>query len=104
MYLSAIAPWDYSFTDGSAYLRIQQYNENNRGITEETAEELRARPEVTAVSALKTHETELTASDPLRRRIADYYNQPYDETMTLRETQAGYPDCAGLLPFHQRQF
>lgn len=97
MYLSAIAPWDYSFTDGSAYLRIQQYNENNRGITEETAKELRARPEVTAVSALKTHETELTASDPLRRRIADYYNQPYDETMTLRETQAGYPDwCAGL--------
>ena len=27
----------------------------------------------------------------------DYYNQPYDETMTLKETQAAYPEwCDGL--------
>ncbi len=97
LYLSAISPWDYSLTDGSAALSVQRYNEKNRGITEETVEELRERPEVTAVSALKSHETALTAPDELRRRIADYYSQPYDETMSLREAQAGYPDwIAGL--------
>ena len=97
LYLSVMCPWDYSFMDGSAYLNVQQYNEKNRGITEETVAELKARPEVTDVSVLKSHETELTASDTLRRRIVDYYNQPYDETMTLKETQAGYPHWgAGL--------
>lgn len=97
IYLSAFSPWDYSLSDGSAYLSVQRYNENNRGITEETVKDLQARPEVTAVSTLKSHEAELTASEELRRRIADYYNQPYDETMTLKESQAGYPDwCAGV--------
>lgn len=97
MYLAGVSPWDYSFADGSAYLSVQRYNENNRGITDSTVKELQARPEVTAVSALKSHEAELTASDELRRRIVDYYNQPYDETMTLKETQAAYPEwCDGL--------
>lgn len=90
MYLSGMSPWDYSLVDGSAQLSVQRYNENNRGITGETVKELQARPEVTAVSGLKTHEVELTAPDVLRRRIVDYYNQPYDDTMTLKETQAGY--------------
>ncbi|MDE6203313.1 MAG: ABC transporter permease, partial [Lachnospiraceae bacterium] len=97
IYLSVYSPWDYSLSDGSAYLSVQRYNENNRGITEETVKELKARPEVTAVSALKSHETELIASEQLRQRIVDFYNQPYDETMTRKESQAGYPDwCAGV--------
>lgn len=98
IYLSAFSPWDYSLSDGSAYLSVQPYNEKNRGITEETVKELQSRPEVTAVSALKSHETELFASDKLRRRIVDYYNQPsYDEMMTRRASMAGFPDwCAGM--------
>ena len=97
IYLSATSPWDYSFVDGSAYLPIQQYNEHNRGITKETVKELQARSEVMTVSTLKSHEVELVASDELRQRIVNYYNQPYDETMTLKESQAGYPDwCAGV--------
>ena len=97
MYLSLNSPWDYSLVDGSAYLSVQRYNENNRGITQETVEELQARPEVTAVSALKSREIELSASKELQQRIVDYYSQPYDGTMTLKETQAGYPEwCAGV--------
>ena len=97
LYLSVMSPWDYSLSDGSAYLSIQRYNEKNRGITEKMVDDLKSRPEVTAVSALKSHELTLTASEELRKRIVDYYNQPYDETMTLRESQAGFPEwCAGL--------
>ena len=97
LYLSVMSPWDYSLSDGSAYLSMQRYNEKNRGITEKMVDDLKSRPEVTAVSALKSHELTLTASEELRKRIVDYYNQPYDETMTLRESQAGFPEwCAGL--------
>lgn len=97
LYLSVASPWDYSLADGSAYLSVQRYNEKNRGITEENVKELQARPEVTEVSTLKSRELELSASDELRRRIVDYYNQPFDETMSRKEAQAGYPDwCAGL--------
>ena len=60
-------------------------------------DEIRTRPEVTEVSSLKSHEIALIASDELRQRIVDYYNQPYDETMPLRESQSGFPDwCAGV--------
>lgn len=97
IYLSVMSPWGYSLTDGSAYLSVQRYNENNRGITDETVEQMKERPEVTSVSVLKSHEMKLTASEELRRRMIDYYDQPYDETMTLRESQAAYPDwCSGL--------
>ena len=90
-YLSVMSPWDYSLCDGSAYLAAQQYNEKNLGITEATVEELKNRPEVISVSALKSREVPMEASDSLRRRITDFYDQPYDETQTLRETQSGYP-------------
>ena len=97
LYLAGLSPWDYTLADGSAYLSMQRYNENNRGITGETVQELRNRPEVVKVSGLKSKEVTLTASDELRRRIVDYYNQPYDDTHTLRETQEGYTDwCQGL--------
>ncbi len=97
IYISAFSPWDYSLTDGSAYLNLQQYNEQNTSITKETVQEIRSCSEVTAVSVLKTHEIDLTASDELRRRIVDYYDQPYDGTVTLREVHAGYPDwTAGM--------
>lgn len=97
LYLSAMSPWDYSLADGSAYLSVQRYNEANQGITEQTVGELKERPEVMQVSSLKSREVLLTASEELRQRIVDYYNQPYDETMTLRESQAGFPEwCAGL--------
>ncbi len=97
LYLSEMSPWDYCLMDGSAYLSAQRYNENNRSITAETVKELQARPEVTAVSSLKTREIQMTASEKLRRRIADYYRCSYDETMTLLEANAVYPDwCAGL--------
>ena len=92
-----MSPWDYSLSDGSAYLSVQRYNEANQGITEQTVDEIRTRPEVTEVSSLKSHEIALVASDELRQRIVDYYNQPLDETMTLRESQSGFPDwCAGV--------
>ena len=92
-----MSPWDYSIADGSAYLSVLRYNESNRAITEEMVEALSGRPEVTSVSGLKSRELTLTAPDSLRQRIVDYYNQPYDDTMTLRDTQAAYPDwCAGL--------
>ena len=97
LYLSAMSPWDYSIADGSAAMSMQQYNQNSESITEETVETIRNRPEVTSVSALKSHEVKLTASETLRKRVVDFYNQPYDETMTLRETQEGYPGwIAGL--------
>ena len=97
LYLSEMSPWDYCLMDGSAYLSAQRYNENNRSITAETVKELQARPEVTAVSSLKTREIQMTASEELRRRIADHYSDSYNETMTLLEASAVYPDwCAGL--------
>ena len=49
------------------------------------------------VSVLKSKEVELTASDELRKRLVDFYNEPYDETMTRKESQAAYPNwIAGL--------
>lgn len=92
IYLSSMFPWDYSLCDGSAYLSAQQYNEKNQGITEETVAELKKRPEVTSVSVLKSHEISMAASGTLRERITAFYNQPYDENQTLRQTQAAYPE------------
>ena len=92
LYLSAFSPWDYSIADASAATSYQRYNERNQGIPQEMVDELKARPEVTSVSALKSREVTLTADDPLHQRVVDYYNQPYDETMTLKESQAAYPD------------
>lgn len=92
LYLSGMSPWDYSITDGSAYFSAQIYNEKNQSVTEEMVTDLRERQEVTAVSRLKTKEIMLTAPDELRRRVIDYYNQPYDETMTLKESQEGFPE------------
>ena len=74
LYLEAMSPWDYTIADGSAYLSVQQYNQNNHSITDETIEELRSRPEVLHVSALKTRELSLTASEELRPRLISYYN------------------------------
>ena len=56
LYLSAMSPWDYSITDASAATPYQQYNEHNRGVTEEMVKKLRTRPEVDSVSALKSRE------------------------------------------------
>lgn len=100
LYLSAMSPWDYSITDASAATPYQQYNERNRGVTEEMVKELRNRPEVTSVSALKSREVPLTADETLRERVVDYYDQPYDETMTIKESQAAFPDwMAGIDQF-----
>lgn len=92
LYLSAMFPWDYSLCDGSAYLSGQQYNEKNTGITEETVEELKKRSEVKSVSVLKSHEVSMKAPTKLCRRITEFYDQPYDETKTLRETQEAFPE------------
>lgn len=92
LYLSAMFPWDYSLCDGSAYLSGQQYNEKNTGITEETVEELKKRSEVKSVSVLKSHEVSMTAPTKLCQRITEFYDQPYDETKTLRETQEAFPE------------
>ena len=100
LYLSAMSPWDYSITDASAATPYQQYNERNRGVTEEMVKELRNRPEVDSVSALKSREVPLAASSELQERVVDYYNQPYDETMTIKESQAAFPDwMAGIDQF-----
>lgn len=97
LYLAAFSPWDYSIADASAAISYQRYNERNQGITREMVDELKTRPEVTSVSALKSREVPLTANETLHQRIVDYYNQPYDETMTLKESQAAYPDwMAGI--------
>lgn len=97
LYLNGMSPWDYTIEDGSAASTVQRYNPNNRAITEQIVSDLRGRSEVLEVSVLKSKEVELTASDELRQRIVDFYNEPYDETMTRRESQAAYPDwCAGL--------
>lgn len=97
LYLSATSPWDYTIEDGSAASAVQRYNPNNRAITEQTVSDLRGRSEVLEVSVLKSKEVKLTASDELRRRIVDFYNEPYDETITRKESQAAYPDwCDGL--------
>ncbi len=91
-YLSSMFPWDYSLCDGSAYLSQQQYNEKNQGITEKTVEELKKRPEITSISALKSHEVPMEAPKELIERITAFYDQPYDETQTLRETQKAFPE------------
>ena len=97
LYLNGMSPWDYTIEDGSAVSTVQRYNPNNRAITEQLVSDLRGRSEVLEVSVLKSKEVKLTASDELRQRIVDFYNEPYDETMTRRESQAAYPDwCAGL--------
>nr|WP_300912459.1 FtsX-like permease family protein [uncultured Acetatifactor sp.] len=97
LYLNGMSPWDYTIEDGSAASTVQRYNPNNRAITEQIVGALRGRSEVLEVSVLKSKEVELRASDGLRQRIVDFYNEPYDETMTRRESQAAYPDwCAGL--------
>ena len=92
LYLAALSPWDYSIADASAATSYQRYNENNLGVAQEMVDELKARPEVTSVSALKSREVPLDADETLHQRVVDYYNQPYDETMTLRESQAAFPD------------
>ena len=91
LYLAALSPWDYSIADASAATGYQRYNENNQGVTQEMVDALQVRPEVVSVSALKSREVPLVASEELRQRVVDYYNQPYDETMTLRDSQAGFP-------------
>ncbi len=91
-FLSLVSPWDYSLVDGSAYLSVQHYNEKNQGIIKATVEELKNRPEVRSVSTLKSREIKLKASDELRQRIIDFYNQPYDGAQTIRESQSGFPD------------
>lgn len=97
LYLNGMSPWDYTIVDGSAATSEQRYNPNNRAITDQIVSDLRERSEVLEVSVLKSKEMELMASDELRQRIVDFYNEPYDETMTRRESQAAYPDwCAGL--------
>lgn len=97
LYLNGVSPWDYTIEDGSAASTVQRYNPNNRAITEQMVNDLRGRSEVKEVSVLKSKEVELTASDELRKRLVDFYNEPYDETMTRRESQAAYPDwIAGL--------
>ena len=83
-----MSPWDYTIEDGSAASTVQRYNPKNRAITEQIVSDLRGRSEVLEVSVLKSKEVELTASDELRQRIVDFYNEPYDETMTRRESQA----------------
>lgn len=97
LYLNGVSPWDYTIEDGSAASSVQRYNPNNRAITEQMVSDLEERIEVQEVSVLKSREVELTASDELRQRLVSFYNEPYDETMTRRESQAAYPDwCAGL--------
>lgn len=97
LYLNGVSPWDYTIEDGSAASTVQRYNPNNRAITEQMVNDLRGRTEVQEVSVLKSKEVELTASDELRKRLVDFYNEPYDETMTRKESQAAYPDwIAGL--------
>ena len=98
IYMEGLSPWDYSITDGSAYLSVQQYNQENRGLTDETAEEMKARPEVTSVSVLKSREVALTASDGLVQRLTDYYNAPSGmDDLSRRETMEGQPAwLAGL--------
>lgn len=97
MYLSALSPWDYTISDGSAYLSVQWYNESSQAITEKTVEDLESRPEVREVSRLKSREVPLKADETLRQRIVDFYNQPYDDTQSLRDTQAAFPEwCKGL--------
>ena len=91
-FLSSVSPWDYTMVDGSANTPLQQYNEKNQGITQTEVEEIKKRPEVQSVSTLKTREWKLEASDELRQRIVAFYNQPYDDTQTLRETQSGFPN------------
>lgn len=97
LYLNGVSPWDYTIEDGSAASTVQRYNPGNRAITEQMVNDLRGRTEVQEVSILKSKEVELTASDELRKRLVDFYNEPYDETMTRRESQAAYPNwIAGL--------
>ena len=92
VYLSALSPWDYSITDGSAALSLQIYNQDSHALTEEAVQAFRARPETTSVSALKTREVPMTASAELQKRLTDFYNQPYDESRSLRDTQAAFPE------------
>ena len=66
VYLSALSPWDYSITDGSAALSLQIYNQDSHALTEEAVQAFRARPETTSVSALKTREVPMTASAELQ--------------------------------------
>lgn len=97
LYLNGVSPWDYTIEDGSAASTVQRYNPGNRAITEQMVNDLRGRTEVQEVSVLKSKEVELTASDELRKRLVDFYNEPYDETMTRKESQAAYPNwIAGL--------
>lgn len=102
VYLSALSPWDYSITDGSAALSLQIYNQDSRALTQDALRQLADRPETVSVSALKTREISLTASAALRKRLTDFYNQPYDETRTLRDTQKAFPEwCQGLSRLEQ---
>lgn len=97
LYLDGVSPWDYTIEDGSAASTMQRYNPNNRAITEQMVGDLRRRPEVEEVSVLKSKEVELSASGELRERLVDFYNEPYDETMTRKESQEAYPNwIAGL--------
>ncbi len=92
IYLPAMSPWDYSIMDGSSYLSVQQYNQENRSITEETVRQLLDRPEVTSVSVLKSREVLLTASEQLRQLLIDYYHAPSGQDhLTRAEVMEGHP-------------
>lgn len=97
IYMKAASPWDYSIADGSACFNLQRYNQNNICITEETIKDLQTRPEVTSVSAIKTHELKLKASTELIAAASDFYNTKEDNKITRGESMSGNPDwCAGL--------
>lgn len=72
LYLSTMSPWDYSVT--SAVEAGAYYKDEDSAITQKVAEDLAARPEVTAAGALKSKEVELAAPPELRELLLTYYN------------------------------
>ena len=73
VYLSALSPWDYSITDGSAALSLQIYNQDSHALTEEAVQAFRSRPETTSVSALTVSYTHL---DVYKRQPGDSPSPP----------------------------
>lgn len=88
IYLSAYSPWDYILFDGSAQISVQRYNEKNQNLTERTVEKIKEQAEVTDISVMKTHETELTASPELREYLVEFYNKKTEEGISRKEMMA----------------
>ena len=97
LYLEGMALCDYLVADGSAGNRYQRYNPHSMSLTQDMAEELAGRPEVTQSGRLKTTEVSMKADEKLLETVSGYYNGKGSMDIPRRQEMEGYPEWSNGL-------